>query len=86
MPFTECPKRRSTVYSAAAHSTRDACPACGAELRPGRRRIVRSVPLSRVREQARRLESTASVSLTPRATSSPGRRLTSAVPLRPLEG
>ncbi len=63
MPLTECPKCRSTVYSAAAHSTRDACPLCGADLEAGRSGIFRSVPLSRVREQARRWESNRTTAL-----------------------
>lgn len=63
MPFTECPKCRSTVYSAAAHSTRDMWPMCGADLEVGRRRLFRSLPLSRVREQARRSESHRTIAL-----------------------
>jgi hypothetical protein len=35
MPYIHCPHCSLSVFSAAAHATRDHCPGCGNELPPG---------------------------------------------------
>jgi hypothetical protein len=50
MPLTCCPCCGLTVYSAAGHSTRDACPQCESPLPPGAASVNRELKTPRYLE------------------------------------
>ncbi len=74
MPFTDCPECRLTVYVPPAY-TAQPCPRCSATLGAPPRSLFRSVSVSRIREQAKKLEGAPTAA--PNPPSSPLARLSS---------
>jgi ribosomal protein L34E len=74
MPFLNCPDCRLTVYSTKKRAPTGPCPRCGAELGGPPRRLFNTVPLSHVRQQARRLGGADTASHRTRPPMRPARR------------